>query len=140
MTEHQIKLVQDSWAKVVPISETAADLFYGRLFEIAPEVKPMFKADIKEQGKKLMQMIGVAVGALTKLESIVPAVQDLGRRHVGYGVSDSHYDTVAEALLWTLDKGLGEEFTPEVKEAWVITYTTLADVMKAAAAEVETAA
>lgn len=137
MTEEQIKLVQDSWAKVVPISETAAKLFYGRLFELDPSLKPMFKTDIKEQGKKLMTMIGVAVKGLSNLESIVGAVQDMGKRHAGYGVKDEHYDTVAAALLWTLEKGLEDAFTEEIKAAWVETYTLLATTMKQAAKEDE---
>ena len=135
MTPQQIELVQTTWAKVMPISDTAAELFYGRLFELDPTLKPLFKTDIKEQGKKLMQMISVAVNGLTKLEEIVPAVQDLGRRHVGYGVKDEHYETVGAALLWTLEKGLEDAFTPDVKEAWTETYVTLATVMKEAAAE-----
>lgn len=135
MTPQQIELVQTTWAKVMPISDTAAELFYGRLFELDPTLKPLFKTDIKEQGKKLMQMISVAVNGLTKLEEIVPAVQDLGRRHVGYGVKDEHYDTVGAALLWTLEKGLEDAFTPDVKTAWTETYVTLATVMKEAAAE-----
>jgi len=135
MTSEQIELVQSSWAKVVPIADTAAELFYGRLFELDPSLKPLFTSDIKEQGKKLMQMITVAVNGLTKLEQIVPAVQDLGRRHVGFGVKDEHYETVGTALIWTLEKGLGDAFTEEVKAAWLETYTTLATVMKEAAAE-----
>lgn len=138
MTEEQIKLVQDSWAKVVPISETAAELFYNRLFELDPSLKPMFKGDMKEQGKKLMTMIGVAVKGLTELDKIVGAVQDMGRRHAGYGVRDEHYDTVAAALLWTLDKGLGDDFTDEVKAAWTETYVLLATTMKDAAKDAET--
>lgn len=139
MTEEQIKLVQDSWAKVVPISETAAELFYGRLFELDPSLRPMFKSSIKEQGKKLMTMISVAVKGLSNLESIVGAVQDMGKRHAGYGVKDEHYDTVAAALLWTLEKGLEDAFTEEVKAAWVETYTLLATTMKDAAKELEPA-
>lgn len=139
MTEEQIKLVQDSWAKVVPISTTAAELFYGRLFELDPSLRPMFKTDIKEQGRKLMTMIGVAVKGLSDLDSIVGAVQDMGKRHAGYGVKDEHYDTVATALLWTLEKGLEDAFTDEVKAAWVETYTLLATTMKEAAKEVEPA-
>jgi hemoglobin-like flavoprotein len=135
MTPEQLVLVKESWAKVVPISETAAELFYGKLFELDPELKSLFKGDMTEQGRKLMAMINTAVNALDQLESIVPAVQDLGVRHVGYGVKDKDYDTVAEALIWTLGQGLGDAFTDEVKEAWVITYTVLADTMKAAAAE-----
>jgi len=135
MTPIQKDLVQKSWEKVVPISETAASLFYGRLFELDPALKPMFTSDIKEQGKKLMQMITVAVRGLDDLGALVPAVQALGRRHAGYGVKDEHYGTVATALLWTLEQGLGPDFTPETKDAWVVVYTILADTMKGAAAE-----
>lgn len=133
LTEAQKELVQSTWEKVVPISETAAELFYTKLFELDPDVKPMFeKSDMKEQGKKLMVMIGTAVKGLDNLGALVPAVEALGKRHVGYGVTAGHYDTVGSALIDTLDKGLGEDFTPEAKEAWTITYTTLAGVMKEA--------
>ncbi len=135
ITEQQIALVQESWDKVVPIQETAAELFYGQLFEIAPEVKPLFNGDMKSQGRKLMTMLNTAVKSLNDLDAIVPAVQDMGKRHVGYGVKDEHYDVVAEALLWTLGKGLGDDFTDEVKDAWVAVYTLVATVMKDAAAE-----
>jgi hemoglobin-like flavoprotein len=134
MTPEQIALVRTSFASVVPIKETAADLFYGRLFELDPSLKPLFKGDMKEQGLKLMAMIGTAVGGLDRLDSIVPAVQALGRRHVGYGVKNEHYDTVGNALLWTLEQGLGAAFTPEVKSAWTSAYGVLAGTMKAAAA------
>lgn len=134
MTPEQIELVQTTWAKVAPNAEQVAVLFYGRLFEIAPEVKPLFKGDMAEQGKKLMTMLAVAVNGLPKLEALVPAVQDMGVRHNDYGVKPEQYDSVGAALLWTLEQGLGEDFTPEVKEAWTETYTTLATVMKDAAA------
>lgn len=134
MTPEQIELVQTTWAKVAPNADQVAVLFYGRLFEIAPEVKPLFKSDMTEQGKKLMTMLAVAVNGLPKLETIVPAVQDMGVRHTDYGVTSEHYDSVAAALLWTLEQGLGEDFTPAVKEAWTETYVTLATVMKEAAA------
>ena len=132
VTPQQIELVQASFKKVVPIAGTAADLFYDRLFEIAPAVRPMFPEDLGEQKKKLIGMLATAVNGLHKLYTIVPAVQDLGRRHKGYGVSDEHYTPVGAALLWTLEKGLGAEFTPDVKSAWTEAYTTLAGVMKAA--------
>lgn len=135
MTPTQVQLVQTTWEKVVPISDTAAALFYGKLFELDPSLKPLFTSDIKEQGKKLMQMITVAVRGLNDLGKLVPAVQELGRRHVGYGVKDEHYATVGTALLWTLEKGLGDAFTPDVKEAWATVYGILADTMKKAAAE-----
>lgn len=135
MTPEKITMIKESWAMVVPIADKAAELFYGKLFEIDPELKPLFKGDMTEQGKKLMRMITLAVGSLDKLEDIVPAVQDLGRRHVDYGVKDEDYDTVAEALIWTLEQGLGDAFTDELKSAWVDTYTILATTMKEAAAE-----
>lgn len=135
MTPETITLVRDSWAKVKPISEQAAGLFYGRLFEVYPEVKPLFKGDMKEQGRKLMAMINTAVNALDQLEPMIPAIKDMGARHATYGVSHSDYDKVANALIWTLGQGLGDEFTPEVEAAWVGVYTALADTMKSGAAE-----
>lgn len=135
LTQQQINLVQESWEKVVPISETAAELFYGQLFEIAPEVKPLFKGDMKAQGDKLMKMLNIAVNSLNNQGQIVPIVEESGRRHAGYGVKDAHYQKVAEALLWTLEKGLGEAFTEEVKHAWIAVYVLLSTVMKNAAME-----
>jgi hemoglobin-like flavoprotein len=134
MTPDQVKLVQESFTKVEPIAAQAGDMFYARLFEIAPEVRPMFPADITAQRDKLLQMLSTAVNNLHQVEMIIPAVEELGKRHVGYGVQDAHYDKVGEALIWTLEKGLGDAFTPPVKEAWVETYGTLAGVMKGAAA------
>jgi hemoglobin-like flavoprotein len=134
MTPDEIAKVRASFAQVVPIKDAAAGLFYGRLFELDPALKPLFKGDIKEQGAKLMAMIATAVAGLDRLESIVPAVQALGRRHVGYGVQAAHYDTVAAALLWTLEQGLGTGFTPDVKAAWTSAYGVLAGTMKEAAA------
>jgi hemoglobin-like flavoprotein len=135
MTPHQISLVTSTWQKVMPISDTAAGLFYGKLFELDPSLKPLFKGDMKEQGRKLMSMINAAVVSLNRLDKIVPAVQDLGRRHAKYGVKQKDYETVAGALLWTLGEGLGPAFTDEAKQAWVATYTVLATTMKNAAAE-----
>ena len=136
MTPEQVLLIKNSWEKVLPIAETAAELFYGKLFELDADLKPLFKGNMKEQGAKLMKMINAVVNSLDKLETIVPAVQSLGERHVGYGVKDEHYDTVAAALLWTLGQGLGELFTDEVKEAWTAAYVILATTMKEAAKEV----
>jgi len=135
MTPEQIVLVKSSWEKAIPIADQAAELFYGKLFELDPSVKPLFKGDMTEQGKKLMKMINTAVNGLDRLDDIVPAVQQLGIRHVAYGVKDEHYDTVGAALLWTLEAGLGDSFTPDTKEAWATAYGILADTMKAAAAE-----
>jgi len=135
MTPEQISLVKSSWERVTPIAGKAAELFYGKLFELDPSLKPLFKGDMVEQGAKLMKMINTAVNGLDRLEEIVPAVQQLGVRHIAYGVKDEHYDTVGAALLWTLEAGLGEYFTDEVKEAWATVYGVLADTMKTAAAE-----
>jgi hemoglobin-like flavoprotein len=135
MTPEQVGLIKESWAQVLPISDKAAELFYGKLFELDPDIKPLFKGDMEEQGKKLMKMINTAVNGLDRLDEIVPAVQQLGARHVAYGVKDEHYDTVGSALLWTLGAGLGDAFTEDTKEAWAAVYGLLADTMKAAAAE-----
>ncbi|NWG86822.1 MAG: hemin receptor [Hydrogenophilaceae bacterium] len=133
MTPQQIQLIQSTWIQVIPIADQAAELFYGKLFELDPAVKPMFRGDMTGQGRKLMKTIGVVVNSLTRLDEIVPTVQDLGRKHVNYGVKPEHYDTVGTALLWTLEQGLGSAFTPPVKEAWAAAYGTLASVMKEAA-------
>ena len=137
MTPEQVKLIKTSWAKVTPISEVAADIFYNKLFELDPELKSLFKGNMKDQGRKLMAMINTAVNGLDNLEEIVPAVEDLGKRHVGYGVKDKDYDTVGTALISTLEVGLDKAFTDDVKDAWVTVYNVLATTMKdAATAEV----
>ena len=134
MTPNQKMLVQSTFAQVAPIAETAAALFYAKLFELDPRLRPMFSPDITEQGRKLMQMIGVAVRGLDNLDALVPAVRALGLRHARYGVQDEHYETVAVALLTTLEVGLGDAFTPEARDAWATVYWLLADTMKAGAA------
>lgn len=136
MTPEQIKLVQTSWEKVKPISEKAAELFYGKLFELNPGYKNLFPEDMVEQGRKLMAMINTAVNSLKNLEAVVPAVEEMGKRHVEYGVKDEDYDVVGEALLWTLDAGLGDDFTDDVKAAWTETYVVLSTTMKNAAASI----
>jgi len=133
MTPQQITLIQNSWTEVLPITETAAGLFYQRLFALDPSVRPMFKGDMREQGQKLMKMLGLIVNSLTRLDELVPVAQDMARRHVGYGVQPAHYDTVGAALLWTLEQGLGSKFSDEVKTAWASAYDTLSSVMKDAA-------
>lgn len=135
MTPEQVQLVKSSWEKALPIADKAAELFYGKLFELDPSLKPLFKGDMTEQGKKLMKMINTAVNSLDRLAEIVPAVQQLGVRHIDYGVKDEHYDTVGAALLWTLEAGLGDAFTEDTKEAWATVYGILADTMKSAAAQ-----
>jgi hemoglobin-like flavoprotein len=129
MTPDQVKLVQQSFAKVAPISETASVLFYGRLFEIAPQVEAMFPADMTEQRRKLMATLAVVVNGLGNLESILPAASALATRHVSYGAKAEHYPVVGAALLWTLEKGLGDAWTPEVADAWTTAYGTLSGFM-----------
>lgn len=134
MTPHQVKLVQDSFAKVAPIADQAASLFYGRLFDIAPDVRSLFKGDMAEQGRKLMATLATAVNSLGRLDELGPALADLGRRHADYGVLEAHYPAVGAALIWTLQRGLGDAFTEEVREAWVSVYNAIGDRMKAACA------
>lgn len=138
MTPEQVALVQESWGQVEPIVDQAADLFYNRLFELDPSLRTLFPEDMVEQKKKLMQTLAVCVHGLSDLGEIVPAVRDLGKRHVDYKVQPEQYETVGASLLWTLKQGLGDAFTPEVEAAWTETYVTLAETMKAAAAEVTT--
>jgi len=135
MTPEQKALVQQTFTQVLPISEQAAAMFYERLFQLDPSLRPLFKSDIREQGKKLMQMIGYCVGKLNTLDEIVPAVKELGRRHAAYGVKTDAYQTVGAALLWTLEQGLGPAFTPAVKAAWAEVYGVLAGTMQAGAAQ-----
>lgn len=129
MTPEKIALVQESFAKVVPIADQAAVLFYDRLFDIAPEVKPMFHGDMAEQRRKLMATLGVVVAGLTRLETVLPAASALAKKHVTYGVKDEHYPIVGSALLWTLEKGLGDGWTLDVAEAWTTAYGTLSGYM-----------
>jgi hemoglobin-like flavoprotein len=136
MSPEEITLVQTTWQKVAPIKETAAELFYGKLFQLDPSLRALFKGDMQEQGRKLMTMIGLAVTSLTRLEQLLPVVQDLGKRHASYGVTAAHYGTVATALIWTLEQGLGSDFSDDVKAAWVKTYTALANIMQEAAATI----
>lgn len=134
MTPEQKTLVKSTWSKVVPIADTAASLFYGKLFEIDPSTQPLFKAtDMPEQRKKLMQAIGTVVAGLDNLTPLIPVLEDLGKKHTAYGVTDKQYDTVGAALLWTLEQGLGDAWTPPVKDAWVAAYTAVAGVMRNAA-------
>ena len=133
MNQHQIQLVQDSFAKVRPIASMAADLFYHRLFELDPNLRALFKADMSEQKHHLMTTLSFAVSGLDRPDRILAAVRQLGIRHIGYGVLPHHYNTVGAALLWTLGQGLGNAFTLEVEEAWTAVYTLLANTMQEAA-------
>ena len=129
MTPQQIGMVPQSFAKVAPIADQAAVLFYDRLFEIAPEVKPMFHGDMVEQRRKLMSVLGVVVTGLSRLETVLPAASALAKKHVAYGVKDEHYPIVGSALLWTLEQGLGEAWNPELADAWTTAYGTLSGYM-----------
>jgi hemoglobin-like flavoprotein len=129
MTPEQVRLVQDSFSKVAPISDVAATMFYGRLFEIAPDVKPMFPADMTDQRKKLMATLAVVVNGLSHLDTVLTAASALAKKHVGYGVKPEHYTPVGAALLWTLEKGLGPAWTLPTAEAWTAAYTTLSGFM-----------
>lgn len=133
MNEEQKQLVQSSFQAVLPLAEQAAELFYNRLFELDPALHPMFRGDMQEQGRKLMSALKLAVAGLNELEKIVPALQHLGRKHIEYGVQEVHYETVGEALIWTLKQGLGNRFTSEVEWAWIAAYRLLSDVMQGAA-------
>lgn len=129
MTPDQVTLVQQSFSKVAPIADQAATIFYDRLFEVAPQVKAMFPADMSEQKKKLMATLAVVVGGLTDLPSILPAASALAKRHIAYGAKPEHYPVVGSALLWTLEKGLGSAWTPDVAAAWTAAYGTLSGFM-----------
>ena len=136
LTSIEIALVRASFARIVTIQDVAADLFYDRLFVIAPKLRELFPADLSQQKKQLMQMIVAAVSGLSNLDKLVPAVKALGARHAGYGVTAADYAVVGEALVWTLEQGLGNEFKPEVRAAWAKVYDMLAAAMQAGVAEV----
>jgi nitric oxide dioxygenase len=138
MTQHQIELVQSSFSQVLPILEPATMMFYDRLFELDPSLRAMFRTPQAEQARKLGHVLTVVVKGLSRPEQILPAVEELGRRHANYGVQPEHYATVGAALLWTLQSGLGEAFTAEVHEAWSSAYSLLSSTMQKAAAEAET--
>jgi hemoglobin-like flavoprotein len=140
VTPREIALVQQTWLLLVPIQDQAAELFYDRLFELDPRLRGLFAHDLREQRRKLMTMLGAAVGGLSQPELLLPAVRELGVRHAGYGVKDADYQTVAMALLWTLEQGLGPTFTMETRAAWTAAYQLLAGTMQQAAAAAATMA
>jgi hemoglobin-like flavoprotein len=135
LTANDIALVRANFARLASIQDTVADLFYDHVFAVSPQLRELFPADLREQKRKLMQMLSTAVGGLTDLDALVPAVKALGARHSGYGVTMEHYLLVAEALLWTLELCLGPDFTPEARSAWAKVYQVLAATMQAGAAE-----
>lgn len=133
MIPQQKMLIQKTWSQVVPIADQAAAIFYQRLFEIDPSTRPLFNTtDMAQQRKKLLQILAVAVSSLDNLGALSKTVEDLGRRHAGYGVKDIHYDSVGVALLWTLEQGLGDAWTPEAAAAWKEVYGLLAGIMRQA--------
>jgi hemoglobin-like flavoprotein len=128
-------ILKTTWAMVTPIADTAAGLFYERLFTLDPSLKPMFEStDMKEQRRKLMQALATVINGVDNLQALVPTLEHLGRNHARYGVTDRHYDTVGAALLWTLEQGLKDAWTPAAQSAWTAAYTTVATVMRSAAA------
>ena len=135
MNAQQVELIRSSFALVQPIAPQAAALFYDNLFASDPSLRGMFRGDMAEQGQRLMTMIGAAVGLLGRPDALVPVLRNLGGRHVGYGVRDHHYATVGAALIETLAQGLGDEFTPEVREAWIALYTVVSRTMMEGAQE-----
>jgi len=130
MNAEEIALVRASWANLASSQARAAEVFYTRLFDEYPEVRPLFKGEMDEQGEKLMRMIGKAVAALDDLEPLDRVIKMMGARHSGYGVLDDDYEKLADALFWTLEQGLGDDFTPETRAAWVSVYDDLADMMR----------
>ena len=140
MTNEQINLVKKSFEKIVPISDNAAALFYAKLFDINPKLRALFKHDMTEQGKKLMQVLAYAVESLEQIDALLPQVRALGARHAGYGVDERDYDAVGTALLWTFEKALSREFTPKMKASWAAVYGLLAETMKDGARQTAEAA
>jgi hemoglobin-like flavoprotein len=136
VTKAEIETVQADWQSVLPIAETAATIFYDRLFELDPGLRSLFKPDLSEQKKKLLQMLGAAVRGLNDLPALVPAVRALGKRHASYGVKPEHYALVGSALLWTLKKGLGDGFDKAHEVAWSKVYGLLAETMQSGDAAV----
>ena len=137
MTPNQVKLIRETWLQVVPIADTAARLFYQRLFDIDPSTVPLFvKSDMIRQRDRLIESLALVVENAGRPEQLVPTLTQLGRRHVKYGVEDRHYDSVGAALIWTLEQGLGDAFTAEARDAWTAAYTFVAGTMRQAAREV----
>jgi hemoglobin-like flavoprotein len=134
MSPEQMTLIRDTWRQVGPIADTAAALFYDRLFELDPDVRVLFRGtDMARQHAALVQAITAVVDGLDRFDKLVPNIEALGRRHNAYGVTDRHYDTVGEALLWTLEKGLGDAWTPEAADAWTEAYGAISHIMRNAA-------
>src|SRR5438874_12733223 len=135
MKSSQITLVQSTFDRILPISDVAARIFYDRLFHLDPSLRRLFNGDLRMQGKKLMDAVSIIVGNLNRPDRIVPGIRALGRRHAAYGVQERHYETFGDALIWTIEHGLGDAFTPDVRSAWAAVYDLLAETMKEAANE-----
>jgi hemoglobin-like flavoprotein len=134
MSPDQKQIVQSTWEQVVPMADAAADMFYDRLFKIDTTTRKLFKAtDMADQRKKLVRVMSSAIRGLDNIDALASSLEDLGRRHVGYGVTDEHYDSVGVALMWTLEQGLGRAWTPTVASAWADAYALLSGVMRRAA-------
>lgn len=133
MTPHQIGLVQKTWALAEPLGDTVTTLFYGRLFELDPSLRSLFRKNMMDQGRSLRVMLDMVAAGLKQPEKLMPALEACGRRHLAYRVEDRHYGTVREALLWTLEQALREIFTAEVRAAWIAVYEMMAQAMKEAA-------
>lgn len=130
LTQRQVQLVQHSFSLVEPISEQATDIFYDSLFKIDPSLKPLFRNNMKVQGRKLISMLKAAVEGLDDLDALVPALKQLAQRHNAYGTKKSHFTPVGNALLYTLKTGLGSEYTDEVRHAWISVIHVVSDTMK----------
>jgi hemoglobin-like flavoprotein len=133
MTQDDIVLVQQSWRKALGRKDSVANAFYPKLFELDPALQPLFEADMRDQGRKLVHLITAVVRGLDRVEFLLTAVREFGRRQSSLGIRDEHYGTVATALLWSLEQALEEEFTLQVKAAWVVTYGVLSQTMTASA-------
>ena len=133
MTPEQVNLIQETFQSIVPVKETAAETFYNQLFQLDPSIRPLFTGNLEEQGRALMAAIGTVVDGLGNPEAVVPTIEQLGIRHLDYGVKDAHYAPFGEALMWTLEQSLGDAFTPEVKEAWMEAYLMVSRIMMEAA-------
>jgi nitric oxide dioxygenase len=129
ITTAQIELVQSSFERVLPVADAAGELLYGRIFTLAPEARMLFDDDIRPQARRTMAAVKVAVDGLGRLDDVAPFLVKLGARHVRYGVRPEHFTVVGESLLWTLEQGLGEAFTPSVRDAWVAAWNVIADAM-----------
>lgn len=136
MNKAEIELIRETWAMVVPIADTAAKLFYQRLFEIDPQVKSLFAAtDMAAQNEKLIDTLSVVVEKVDSFDAVIPVLRELGRNHIKYGVEARHYDSVGSALLWTLEQGLGDRFTDQARAAWTVAYALVSGPMRQAAAD-----